>query len=809
MPKSTDRKKNNIIKKIKASKNQTWKRGFRSKAPSKSMKLRANAVILTVVLFCAFALSVNLFRIMVMEHDVYTDMANSRQFNTVKLSAARGSIYDANGAVLAQSATVYKIFVDPGLFRQEMQIVEKRNKELLEAALKKQESGGIAKADVVDPEDIKTIVVDYLADTLELKAKDVRAAFDKDSNYVVLKKQVEKSRADRILDFISEIHVAGSGRTISLASISRLSDTKRYYPQNELAASVIGFDNADGHGFYGVEKSYDKYLSGIDGRNITAVDANGNAMPYRYSKTYPAQDGDDVYMTLDMTVQTYLQNAVNDMVDTFKVAERGCGVMLNAKTGAVIAMATSGGFDANAPYEVYDRALAAEIESIPDENKRKDALDKAHETQWRNKCISDTYVPGSVFKVFTASAGLEEDKISYYGDTFVCHGYEVVAGQKIHCSVGEPGHGAQKFEEILLHSCNPAFIQIGQRLGKELFCKYFDAFGLSEKTGIDLPGESGSISTPVNKMSVVDLAASAYGQHNSLTPIEMATGYAAVVNGGYLLKPYVVSKVVDKSGNIVLSHEKEVRRQVISEETSEEMRRALQFVVDGNNKSNAYIKGYKIGGKSGTSEKLEKRPAYEYVASYCCFAPADDPEIVLLIMADEPYSGDERYYGATVCAPYCRSVMEKTLPYLGFYPEYTEEEAAHKDITVPMLIDLSVDEAVKMLDAQGLKYEKSGDGDTVTMQMPITGTNVAKGCTVMLYTESSVRSEMIEVPTIEGTGMTLEQINEVMEEKGLNYVAKGSIHSASQVTHQNIRPGTMVEKWSVIELSFGTDDDRG
>ncbi|MBP0970859.1 MAG: peptidoglycan glycosyltransferase, partial [Oscillospiraceae bacterium] len=473
MPKSTDR--NYITKKIKASKNhQMWKRGFRSKAPSKSMKLRANAVILTFVLFCAFALSVNLFRIMVMEHDVYTDMANSRQFNTVKLSAARGSIYDANGAVLAQSATVYKIFVDPGLFKQEMQIVEKRNKELLEAAIKKQESGGIAKADIVDPEDIKTIVVDYLSDTLELKPKDVREAFEKDSNYVVLKKQVEKSRADRILDFVSEIHVAGSGRTISLSSISRLSDTKRYYPQNELAASVIGFNMADGHGFYGVEKSYDKYLSGIDGRNITAVDANGNAMPYRYSKTYPAQDGDDVYMTLDMTVQTYLQNAVNDMVDTFKVAQRGCGVMLNAKTGAVIAMATSGGFDANDPYDIYDPVQAAEIENIQNEEMRKDALDKAHETQWRNKCISETYVPGSVFKVFTASAGLEEDKVQYYGDNFYCSGVEVVAGERIHCSIGEPGHKSQTFEEILLHSCNPAFIQIGQRLGKDLFCKYFD-----------------------------------------------------------------------------------------------------------------------------------------------------------------------------------------------------------------------------------------------------------------------------------------------------------------------------------------------
>lgn len=803
MPKPSDQNKR---KKIRASKNHmVWKRGFRSREPSKSMKLRANAVILTAVLLSALGLSVNLFRIMVLQHDEYTEMANSRQFNTVTLSAARGSIYDANGAVLAQSATVYKIFLDPGLFRKEMELVEKRNEELREAARKKQESGETAKADVVEPEEIKRQVVEYLSETLELDQKKVEEAFDKDSNYVVLKKQVEKSRADRIIEFINEIHVAGSGRTISLASVSRLSDTKRYYPQNELAASVIGFDNADGHGFYGVEKYYDAYLSGVDGRNITAVDANGNAMPYRYSKTYPAQDGDDVYMTLDMTIQTYLDNAVNDMVETFRVAKKGCGIMLNAKTGAVIAMSTSGGFDANTPYEVYDRERRTEINSIFNDKMRLDELNKAYEDQWRNKCISETYVPGSVFKVFTASAGLEEDKVKYYGDSFTCYGSETVAGKEIHCS-NHRGHGTQTFEEILLHSCNPGFIQIGQRLGKELFCKYFDAFGLSEKTGIDLPGETSSISTPVSKMSAVDLAASSYGQNNSLTPIEMVTGYAAVVNGGYLLKPYVVSKVVDKSGNVVLSNEKTVRRQVISEETSAEMRRALQFVVDGNYKSNAYIKGYKIGGKSGTAEKL---PTDEYAASYCCFAPADDPEIVLLIMADEPYNGDERYYGATVCAPYCRSVLEKTLPYLGYYPEYTEEEAAHKDITVPMLIDMSVSDAQRALDAQGLKYELSGEGDIVTMQMPITGTTVAKGGTVMLFTEGSPRSEMIEVPPIAGTGKTLEQVNDMLAELGLNYVAKGSMDSSSQVSHQNVRAGTMVEKWSVIELSFGSDDDRG
>ncbi|MBR6718100.1 MAG: PASTA domain-containing protein [Oscillospiraceae bacterium] len=802
MPKSTGQNK----KKIKASKNQMWKRGFRSKGPSTSMKVRANAVILTFVLLCALGLCVNLFRIMILQHNEYTEMANSRQFGTVTIPAARGSIYDANGAVLAQSATVYKIFLDPGLFRKEMEMVENRNEELREAARKKQEAGEIAKADVVEPEEIKTQHVEFLSETLEIEKKQIREAFDADSNYVELKLQVEKSRADRILEFISNIHVAGSGRTISLSSISRKSDTKRYYPQNKLAASVIGFNQANGHGFYGVEKSYDEYLSGIDGRNITARDANGNDMPYRYSKTYPAQDGDDVYMTIDMTIQTYLENALDDMVDSFRVAKRGCGIMLNAKTGAVIAMASSKGFDANKPYDIYDPTVKAEVESIRNESEKTEARKDAWETQWRNKCVSETYVPGSVFKVFTGSAGLEENKVSYEGDNFYCSGVEVVAGKEIHCSNRYPGHGAQSFKEILLHSCNPGFIQIGQRLGKETFCKYFEAFGLGEKTGIDLPGETASIYTKLSEMGPVQLAASSYGQNNSLTPIEMVTGYAAVVNGGYLLKPYVVSKVVDQAGNVVLANEKTVRRQVISEETSAEMRKALQFVVDGNDKSNAYIKGYKIGGKSGTSEKL---PTDQFVASYCCFAPADDPEIVLLIMADEPYNGDERYYGATVCAPYCRSVLEKSLPYLGFYPEYTEEEAAHKDVTVPMLIDNDVNEAKKTLDSIGLKCEIIGDGSLVTMQQPITGNSVAKGGTILLYTDSSTKPETVIVPQIAGTGMTLEQANELLTEMHLNYVAKGSMLEKSQAVQQNIKAGTAVEEWTVIELGFGTNDDIG
>ena len=801
---------------IRASKNQTWKRGFRSKGPSTSMKVRANAVILSVILCCAAALAINLFRIMVIQHKEYMEKANSRQFGTTVLPAARGSIYDANGAVLAQSATVYQIFLDPGLFRKEMELVEKRNEELEESARKKREAGENAEADIVNPEDIKEQLITYLTDTLELNAKEVeklRESFDSETNFYKIRNQVEKSKADRIISYMSDIRIPGSARSIKLSSVSRLSDTKRYYPQNELAAAVIGFNDSDGHGAYGIEAYYDNYLSGVDGKNITARDANGNEMPYRYSKTYPAQDGDDVYVTIDMTLQTYLENAMTDMVNTYKVAKRGAGIILNAKTGAVMAMASVGGFDPNEPYEIYDTKKAAEINRIAVKEDHDKALDEARYTQWRNKCVTETYIPGSVFKVFTGSAALEENKVDYYNDRFNCVGQVNVAGTLIHCSHTN-GHGVQTYEEILSNSCNPAFIELGQRLGKEQFCKYFGAFGLTERTGIDLPAEANPIYTPVSKMGPVELAASSYGQNNPLTPIEMVTGFAAVVNGGYLLQPYVVSKIVDSEGNIVLTNEKTVRRQVISAETSAEMRKALQFVVDDG--GNAYIKGYKIGGKTGTSQKLMgnvKKGQEQFVASFCCFAPADDPEIVMLIMADEP-DKNQRYYGATVVAPYSRQIFEKALPYLGFYPEYTAEEAKHLDVTVPLLVDLSVEEAEKLLESQELHAEVIGDGLTVNNQYPLTGKSVAKDGTVVLYTGTdSEHPESVTVPALVGstadTAKTLAEANRLLSEAGLNYVAKGSMEENSIVLNQSIPAGTVVDRWTVVELDLGISEGRG
>lgn len=769
------------------------------------------SIVMFALLFMALVLIINIFRLTILRHDEFTDMANSRQFGTIVIPAERGTIYDANGTILAQSATVYRIFIDPGLFADEMELVEKKNVSELEKAAKAQQNGETYVADVVETDVLLNQIVDFLATNLALDAADVRDAFEANSNYVVLKKQVEKSKADRILDYITAISIEGSQRVISLSSISREPDTKRFYPQNELAAAVIGFNNADGDGMYGIEAYYNDYLSGIDGKTVTAQDANGNEMPYRYSKTYAAQNGDDVYLTIDITAQTYLENALHEMVDTYEVANRSCGIIMNAKTGAILAMATVPGFDPNEPFVIYDSTAQAAIEAILDETEQSEAIANEREKQWRNKCITETYIPGSVFKVFTASAALEENVITY-DSRFNCTGSHVVVEgvPPIHCWK-RAGHGSQSFVQVLTNSCNPAFMTIGRDLGKELFCQYFEAFGLTERTGIDLYGETSSVYKKLEDMGPVELASSSIGQTNSISPIEMVAGYAAVVNGGYLLEPYVVSKIVDTDGNEVLTNEKTVRRQVISAETSELMRNALQAVVEINGGGNAYIKGYKIGGKSGTAQIISGDTTADdaqYVASYCCFAPADDPEIVMLIMADRP-NADINYYGSTVAVPYARAVLEKLLPYLGYYPEYTDEEKENLDVTIPLLIDNDLNEVKAQLEQLGLTYELVGSGEVVTMQTPITGSVVSKGSTVLLYTDNNVTEEYVVVPDV--TGLSFAEANAKFAQVDLNYVAKGAAteQSSVKVLLQSVPAGTMVEKWSVISLDFGTSDQSG
>ena len=725
----------------------------------------------------------------VVDNSKYEGMANNYHFGTMTLSANRGAIYDANGTALAWSATVYNIYIDPTLYREEMKSIEDANDKKKSAAEEENETAD----NLVDVDQLKTSITNFLSEKLGLKTEEVEASFEKDGRYYVLQTQVEKNVTDEITAYFEKLN---------LSFIGTEATTRRYYPQNELAAAVIGFTNGDGDGQYGLEYQYDDYLSGVDGRVISAQAANGEEMPYRYSTTYDAEDGDSLYLTLDTTIQYYLEKSLAEMVEKFEVKERACGVIMNPKTGAVYAMATYPTFDLNNPSEIYDAKTAQELAALP-EGEYSTAYATARETQWKNKVISEISYPGSTFKIVTMADAFEENLINMETDSFYCSGQVQVADATIRCS-NTAGHGAQNFTQALTNSCNPAFIEIGQRIGIDKFSYYFEGFGLAEKTGIDLPGEAVSYSVTGDDMNVVDLASAAYGQCNKVTAMELVTAYSAAINGGYMVTPHVVDHVVDSNGNIVLQNETEVKRQIVSEETSDIVREQLEAVVNNNPSHNAYIQGYRIGGKSGTAEKLDTSTAddRQYVASYCCFAPADDPEVIMLIMADEP-NKEIGYYGSQVVVSYARDIMEEILPAMGFYPEYSDGEDTDSTVTVPYLQSADITSAESTLAQLGLTYEVVGDGTTVASQSPSTGTSVTKGGKVILYTEVGGNSgDTIEVPNL--VGMTAAEVNETMTYYDLNYAIVGSSASESGalVQYQSEEAGTVVPRGTAITLTL-------
>lgn len=753
------------------------------------MRNRTNKGVLGLMtVFCA-AVIVRLFVVSVVDNSKYEGMANNYHFGTMTLSANRGAIYDANGTALAWSATVYNIYIDPTLYREEMKSIEDANDKKKSAAEEENETAD----NLVDVDQLKTSITNFLSEKLGLKTEEVEASFEKDGRYYVLQTQVEKNVTDEITAYFEKLN---------LSFIGTEATTRRYYPQNELAAAVIGFTNGDGDGQYGLEYQYDDYLSGVDGRVISAQAANGEEMPYRYSTTYDAEDGDSLYLTLDTTIQYYLEKSLAEMVEKFEVKERACGVIMNPKTGAVYAMATYPTFDLNNPSEIYDAKTAQELAALP-EGEYSTAYATARETQWKNKVISEISYPGSTFKIVTMADAFEENLINMETDSFYCSGQVQVADATIRCS-NTAGHGAQNFTQALTNSCNPAFIEIGQRIGIDKFSYYFEGFGLAEKTGIDLPGEAVSYSVTGDDMNVVDLASAAYGQCNKVTAMELVTAYSAAINGGYMVTPHVVDHVVDSNGNIVLQNETEVKRQIVSEETSAIVREQLEAVVNNNPSHNAYIQGYRIGGKSGTAEKLDTSTAddRQYVASYCCFAPADDPEVIMLIMADEP-NKEIGYYGSQVVAPYARDIMEEILPAMGFYPEYSDGEDTDSTVTVPYLQSADITSAESTLAQLGLTYEVVGDGTTVASQSPSTGTSVTKGGKVILYTEVGGNSgDTIEVPNL--VGMTAAEVNETMTYYDLNYAIVGSSASESGalVQYQSEEAGTVVPRGTAITLTL-------
>lgn len=734
------------------------------------MKRRLNLLVFVVMLAALIYVSVQMYNVAVRESDKYQALASSQQFRSTTVKANRGTIYDKNGQVLAQSVTVYTVYVDPRTYAE--RDTEKED-----------------------------IIVYTLSSKLGIDAEQVREKLYKDNAYQEVATGVEKSVATDIMNTMSAEGITSVGATPT---------AKRYYPQNDLAANVIGHLHYDGYGIYGLEAYYDEYLTGVDGKIISARDATGAEFQYKYKQSYDAQDGDSLYTNLDATIQYYTEKALESAVQANNPKNKACAIVMNCKTGAIYAMATETDYNLNDPSYIYDEKTSlalAGLEMSGDMEEYYNQRSLAWNLQWTNKAISSLYFPGSVFKVVTGSAALEENAISL-SDTFYCDGETEVQGVIFHCWTTHGGHGTQNFVQAMTNSCNPAFVEIGQRLGAKLFCHYFDAFGLTQKTGIDLPAEAVSLYVPYESMTPVSLASSSFGQTNKITPIQMVCAYAAVVNGGNLVTPYVVDKIVDSDGNIVKQFAPTIKRQVISEETSAIMRQTLETVVTVNSGSNVYIKGYNIGGKSGTSQKLDENPeGNTYVSSYCAFYPADDPEIIMLVMVDEPTNG--LYYGSAVAAPVVSEVFTEILPYLGYYAEYTEEELAELEVTVPDVEDATVESAKATLESIGLNADVVGDGETVVKQVPSHGNQMPKDSTVVLYTEEGTEEEMVYVPDL--TGYTLKEANEELAELGLNLRPLGGAAQKAGAECSGVMnyKECYVPRGTIIEAYFLINDETG
>lgn len=752
------------------------------------MKKKLNIVVFLAMIAFSVVIVLNLFNISIRDSAKYQAMANNNQFKSTVITAGRGSIYDTNGKILAQSATVYSIVLNPHRLSE-------------------------ADNERTDPETGKTEAVrmadsctKILTEELDVTEEEVREQLkDTEKKWALVAKKIEKPVADKILQRASD---EGLGDLIGTEV-----DTKRYYPQGTLAASVIGFTNYEGDGVYGVESYYNDYLKGVDGKILSAVDGFGNEMPYKNDKMYESQDGNSLYLTLDMTLQYYVEKYLEQAVVENNVQERACAIIMDVNSGAIKAMATVDGFDLNDRNSIYSKKDINYLAGLEGTESYDQEYAAVREKQWKNKTVTELYFPGSVFKVITGSSALEEGAVTL-DSKFACNQVINVAGTDIHCWA-RYSHGTQDFTTAMTNSCNPAFIQIGQALGKEKFSKYFEAYGFTEPTGIDLPSEASSIYVKEENMGPVELASSSFGQTIKVTPIQMITAYAAVVNGGYLLTPYVVSKIVDPNGNVIKTTDKSVKRQVISEETSAEMRQVLESVVNNKGGSNAYIKGYSIGGKSGTSEKQDKMNQTGisdlYVSSYCGFAPADDPEIIMLVMVDEPSAKDQNgalmYYGSVVACPVVSNTFKEALPYLGYYPEYTDDELEELGVTVPNVEGQAPDTAGATLEALDLQYTVIGEGDTVTAQIPSRGSSLRRNGKVILYTDDPHETEYTTVPNI--VGKSLSDVNYILTQNDLNFKAgDGASSHAGAVAHsQNYSEGDVVPKGTIIEVYFIIKDE--
>ena len=733
-----------------------------SKAPGGRVRL------VMLMLGAAMAvLIVRLFYLQVVQADMWKEKASSQQMYSTSITATRGNIYDRNMKTLARSVTVWTVFISPAEMKEEQ-------RELVASGL----------SEILD--------VDY--DMVYEKSLKTWRYNE------TIKKKVDNDTADEVTAFIQENDIRG---------IYLTEESMRYYPYGNLASTVLGFTGSDGSGAYGLEAYYNKALSGTDGVIASVRNAEGTAMPFSEQQIYDAEDGQSLVLTIDETVQHYLEKHLENAVQEHEVQNRAVGIVMNVKTGEILAMSTKPDFDPNEPSAIYDtaaaEALAEQLEEAGGDEEKLDAyyeaLGEAQLAQWRNKAISDPYEPGSVFKLITASAALETGTVT--GSTpFYCPGYIEVAGNRIACWKAG-GHGNLDFVGAIKGSCNPAFIMTGQALGAELFMEYLDKFGLYDVTGVDLPGEATSImhsrETMLNE-NMASLSSASFGQTFKVTALELMTAVNATVNGGYLMQPYVVSQVLDSDGNVISSTEPVVVRQVISEETSALVASYAEQVVSGEGGSGARaaVPGYRIGGKTGTSQKLDQE-GDETILSFYGFAPADDPEIAVLVMLDEPQKNNQ--YGSVIAAPVVGNILADILPYLGFEPSYTEEELSSADMATPYLINYGLQEAQSTLVQAGLEYRVVGSGTTVVGQTPGAAMPIPGGGTVVLYTEEGEKTTA-SVPYV--IGKTGNEANRLILNAGFNIKIEGESleHEGCVAVAQSIEAGENAEIGTVITVTF-------
>lgn len=714
-----------------------------------------------IVIF--FALLVRVAWLQIVRGEELSSAAREQQTSDNAISPERGLIYDRNMKVLANNLSVETISITPKNVRQ-------NNKQTPQQIAKK------------------------LAEILELNEDNILAKINKESNFEYIKKQVEKDQTDAVRAYIEEYRLDG---------FRFAEDTKRYYPYGNFAAQVIGFVGSDNTGLEGIEMVYNEQLKGVPGRIVSANKTAGLEIPDNYESYYEPQNGKSVVLTIDETIQHFTEKHLENARLENKLEEGAAAIVMNVKTGEILAMATKPDYDLNQPFAV----TAAVEEKYPEIKQELERLEGSEYnakltevTQFlrRNKAVVDSYEPGSTFKIAVASMALEENVVGL-NDHFFCSGAIKVADRTISCA-NRNGHGAQTFVQGVQNSCNPVFIEVGARVGRETFMKYVKGFGFREKTGIEIPGETDGIFHAAENFKEIDLATSSFGQSFNVTPLQMVTMVSAVANGGKLMKPYLVKQLVDENGNVIEEYNPKVVRQVISKETSKTMCKILESVVSEGGGRNAYLAGYRVAGKTGTSEK-QPRGNGKYVASFVGFAPADDPEIVCLVILDQPPVGAV-YYGGLIAAPVVKSILEESLQYLGVEPEYTQEEMEMIDITVPDVTGKTRKEAEAILKAEGVNITFRGQGDIILDQVPKAYSKLARNSKVVTYTEGEESKKSVTIPDV--VGCYASEANKGIVNAGLNVRIKGlsGTGGIAVCSEQSPAAGTVVEPGTIVTLDF-------